>query len=257
MNEFIKILEKHEDTYFYGEEKNLAPFISGEFLEKFKETLFAGDTHCKYNFNGKEYSELTITYKKNKYTTKLYKIESLEIQINKKGKKYDRVELKFYNGLDIDKIKKIFIGNVEIKIIDKEELYNMIKQGEIELGNDEEDFEEVKEYLNDNKNEIYDDYITAVNKYNNKNNYRINVDKKFGAETAFYFDLYGKLTGIGFFSDYGYDLYASVNFREKTQQEHKKEDKKQSKQASEEEVVVDELAPASEKSINDLINLYN
>ena len=50
MNEFIKLLENNKDNYFFGGEENLTPFVSGEFLDKFKETLFAGDTHCKYNF---------------------------------------------------------------------------------------------------------------------------------------------------------------------------------------------------------------
>lgn len=255
MNEFIKILEEHEDKYFYGKEKSLTPFVSGEFLQKFKETIFAGDTHCKYNFNGKCYSEFTITYKKSPFTTKLYRIESLEIQINKKGNKYEKVKFRFFDGLQIDKIKKIFIGHVEIRAINKEKFYNLISNSEI-LPNedfyDEEEYkiEAINEYRNDTDKieEIYNDYLVAIDKYNKSNSERICVDHKFGAQNKFYFDLYGNLKSICICGDYGYETYVEINIVEINIKEE---------QASEENVEeIEELAPASEKSINELINLF-
>lgn len=246
MNELINLLEKHEDKYFYGEEKELAPFVSGEFLEKFKETIFVGDTHCKYNFNGKCYSEFTITYEKNPFTTKFYRIESLEITINKKGRKYEKVKFRFFNGLEIDKIKKIFIGHVEIRAINKEKFYNLIGNSEI-LPNeeffDEEEYktEAINEYRNTDKiDEIYKDYLVAIDKYNKANSERIHVEHKFGSQTKFYFDLYGNLKSICICGDYGYETYIEINIKEN-------KEIKTEEQAEEQ---------ASEKSINELINLF-
>lgn len=261
MNKFIEILEKHEDKYFDGEEKNLAPFVSGEFTEKFKETLFAGDTHCKYNFNGKCYSEFTITYQKSPYTTKLYYIDNIEIIINKKGNKYEKVKFRFYNGLEIDKIKKIFIGHAELKAINKEKFYNLIGDSEI-LPNeeffDEEEYkiETINEYKNDTDKleEIYNDYLVAIDKYNKANSERICVEHKFGAQTKFYFNLYGKLKCICICGDYGYETYVEINIKEEDKLEVKTELQTEEPTSEQE---VDELAPASEKSINELISLFN
>lgn len=235
MNKFIEILKNNKDNYFFGGEKNLTPFISGEFTEKFKETIFAGDTHCKYNFNKNGYSEFQIELCKNPN-----RIKFIDIQINKKGNKYDKVRCMFKNSLDVQRVKKIFIGHTESKLIEKEEFYNMIKQAEIELFDyfDNDDKEEIL-----NSDNIYSDYIKAVSEYNNENKNIISIDQKFGFETKFYFDLYGNIKEICICEDYGYDMKMSITI------EHEKQ------QASEQ--VKGENKLASEQDINDLLNLFN
>lgn len=241
MNELINLLEKHEDKYFYGEEKELAPFVSGEFLKKFKETIFAGDTHCKYNFNGKCYSEFTI-----KHCTNHNFIEFIDIQINKKGNKYDKVKFWFKDRcLSVNDVKKIFVGHVELKPLEKEKFYSMIKKSEILVSDDayyEEDFEEViDEYRNTDKiEEIYKDYEEAIDEYNKANSERIVVKHKFGEENHFIFDLYGNLKRISVREDYGYLTCVDIEIKDieiKTEEQA--------------EVELDKLAPASEKSINE------
>lgn len=192
----------------------------------------------------------------------MYRIESLEIQINKKGNKYEKVKFRFFDGLQIDKIKKIFIGHVEIRAINKEKFYNLISNSEI-LPNedfyDEEEYktEAINEYRNDTDKieEIYNDYLVAIDKYNKSNSERICADHKFGAQNEFYFDLYGNLKSICICGDYGYETYIEINIKEDKLEVKTKLQKEE--QASEENVEeIEELAPASEKSINELINLF-
>lgn len=248
MNKFIEILENNKENYFFGGEKNLTPFISGEFTEKFKETILEGDTHCKYNFNKNGYSEFKIELCKNPN-----RIKFIDIQINKKGNKYDKVRCMFENSLDIQKVKKIFIGHTESKLIEKEEFYNMIKQAEIELDdmvseNEEEDKETIKEFIDDYGSEIYDNYIVSLNKYNNDNKNRIYIEHRL--ETEFFFDLYGKLEQIWITEDSGYVVYMTIKFKDTIKEVVENQE---SKQTSEEE---QEKKLASEKDINDLINLF-